>query len=108
MTREIVFGPQAAEDLESLYRFIAAERPGNAVSFIRRIRDRCGLLADFPLAGRARDDLRPGLRLLAFERRVVIAYAVRSNDIDILRILYGGRDIDAILDESDPDEGAPN
>lgn len=103
MMREIVFGPLAAEDLENLYRFIAAERPDSAISFVRRIRDRCGLLVDFPLAGRARDDLRPGLRLLAFERRVVIAYAVRSNGIDILRILYGGRDIDAILGDANPD-----
>ncbi|MCJ2050777.1 type II toxin-antitoxin system RelE/ParE family toxin [Methylobacterium sp. J-070] len=60
-------------DLESLYDYIAADSPEPAIAFIRRIRSRCESLSDLPKAGRARDDVRPGLRLIAFERRVVIA-----------------------------------
>lgn len=40
-----------------------------------------------------RDDLRPGLRVLGFERRVVIALRVGDGAATILRILYGGRDL---------------
>ena len=55
------------------------------------------MLSLLPNAGHARDDLRPGLRLVAFERRVVIAYALRETRVDVLRILYRGRDVDALL-----------
>jgi hypothetical protein len=46
----------------------------------------------------ARSDLRPGIRILTFERRVVIAYAILpSGDIEVGRFFYGGRDYEAII-----------
>jgi toxin ParE1/3/4 len=45
--------------------------------------------------GIRRDDLRPGLRILGFERRAVIAFHIASEVVTILRILYGGRDLEA-------------
>ena len=53
----------------------------------------CEELAGFPLRGPAREDLRPGLRTLAFRGRVTIAYAV----VAILGIFYGGADFEAVL-----------
>jgi len=41
--------------------------------------------------GAARDDIRPGLRLLAFERRVSIAFLIEGERVVILRILNAGR-----------------
>jgi len=51
----------------------------------------------FPNRGAGRDDLRPGLRILGFERRTVIALQVTADTVTILRILYGGRDIEAVF-----------
>jgi toxin ParE1/3/4 len=42
--------------------------------------------------GRRRDDIRPGLRIIGFERRVTVAFAVEEERVVILRIFYGGRD----------------
>jgi toxin ParE1/3/4 len=100
VSREVALRPEALADLESLYEYIAADNPERAIAFIRRIRGRCESLSRLPKAGRARDDLRPGLRLVAFERRVVIAYALRETRNDVLRILYRGRDVDALLSQA--------
>jgi toxin ParE1/3/4 len=39
-----------------------------------------------------RDDIRPGLRIVGFERRVTIAFSVDDGRVTILRVFYGGRD----------------
>lgn len=45
-----------------------------------------------------RNDLRPGVRIVTFERRVVIAYTILpSGDVEIGRFFYGGRDYEAIM-----------
>ena len=72
---------------------------GSAVScviagdFIDRIEKACLALAHFPNRGSRRDELRPGLRILGFERRTAIAYVVTGNEVVIARVFYGGRDI---------------
>ena len=51
----------------------------------------------FPDRGIKRDDLRPGLRILGFERRAAIALQVTADSVTILRILYGGRDLETVF-----------
>jgi plasmid stabilization system protein ParE len=56
---------------------------------------------DVPDSGRRRDDLRSGVSIVGFERRVVIAYKqLQSGDIEIGRIFYGGRNYEALLGRS--------
>lgn len=54
-------------------------------------------LAQFPERGRDRSDIAPGLRTIGFERRVLIAFRVLGQMVEIVAILYGGRDIRATL-----------
>lgn len=42
----------------------------------------------------ARDDIRPGLRLVGFERRTEIAFHVTPSAVVIDRIFHGGRAVD--------------
>ena len=81
-----------------LYDYIAlrdsAER---AIGYIDRIEVCCGNLSVFPERGSRRDDLRRGLRILGFERRAVIAFLVTEDAVTILRILYGGRDLETVF-----------
>ena len=57
-------------------------------------------LAAFPERGTRRDDVRSGLWIIGFERRVVIAYMILdTGDVEIGRIFYGGRDYEAIMRE---------
>ena len=88
------FRPLAEADLVELYDFIALQ-VGLSVAgdFIDRIEKACLALAHFPNRGRRREELRPGLRILGFERRTAIAYVVTGNEVVIARVFYGGRDI---------------
>lgn len=99
---ELFFRPLAEADLANLYHHIleSSGSPDRAIGYVRRIRDRCRRLLDFPDSGRSRDDLRPGLRIVGFERRLVIAYTTRpSGDVEIGRIFYGGRDYETLLED---------
>lgn len=100
MTRRVVFSPEARTDIRQLYLFIA-ERSGDAraLAYAGRIEAFCLSLADFPERGTKRDDLRPGLRTTGFERRATIAFTIAADAVTILRILYGGRDLDATFDD---------
>jgi len=95
----VVFRKSALRDLEKLYLYIEDENanPINALNYVRRIRAFCEGLADFPERGTRRDDIRPGLRILSFEQRVVIALHVRGDVVRIGRIFYGGRNYEKLL-----------
>ena len=97
-TYEVRFRPLAEADLFGLYDYIA-EDAGQAVAgaYIERIEAACMALATFPERGTRRDDLRPGLRTIGFERRATIAFQVRRDDVLIVRIFYGGQDFERAL-----------
>lgn len=96
--RKVVFSPEALGDLISLYEYISADSgPARAIGYIERIENYC---SKFDLAshrGTRRDDIRPGLRVVGFERRVTIAFHVDDTTVTIDRILYGGREIEDAL-----------
>jgi toxin ParE1/3/4 len=99
VTRRAILRPAARRDLAELYAYIRDERgdPEIAVGYVRRIRIFCESLATFPERGTRRDDIRPGLRIVGFERRVVLAFSVTHETVVIGRIFYGGRDYEALL-----------
>jgi toxin ParE1/3/4 len=101
VTIKVLFRPQAEADLLALYRYIA-EASGLAIAgnYIDRIETACMSLAEFPNRGAKRDDLAPGLRTIAFERRVTIAYRVLKTRVEIVNIAYAGRDLDSAFDKS--------
>jgi plasmid stabilization system protein ParE len=77
MTATVVFTPEAEEQLVALYRAIAtAASPTIAARYTDAIVTYCEGLTTFPLRGVSRDDIRPGLRVISYRRRTVIAYAV--------------------------------
>jgi len=100
VTRRIVFSPEAQGDLRQLSLYIA-ERSSDAraIAYLDRIEAACLGLRDFPERGTRRDDLWPGLRTVGFERRVTIAFTVAAETVTILRILYGGRNLETAFDE---------
>jgi toxin ParE1/3/4 len=95
---KVFFQPRAEADLLALYRYIA-ETSGLDVAghYIDRIEVACLSLATFPNRGTKRDDLAPGLRTIAFERRVTIAYRVLKTRVQIVTIGYAGRDFESEL-----------
>lgn len=64
----------------------------------------CEGLATFPRQGVSRDDIRPGLRVISYRRRVVIAYAELNDRVSIIGVFYGGRDFETALQEETAEE----
>lgn len=95
---ELRYRPAALTDLEDIFRGVlrVSGSPVVARRYIERIRERCRLIRALPHAGRPRDDLAPGLRTVAFERRAVIVYRVLGETVEITNIFHGGRDYAAL------------
>lgn len=92
MTREIIFAPEAEEDLLRIYEHIAGEANAErAAGYVERIVAHCMNLKVFPESGRQRDDIMRGMRTIGFERRVVIAYRLTTSRVVILAVRYGGQ-----------------
>lgn len=98
MTDTVRFLPEAVEQLAALYHYLAdASSPGVAADYVAGIREHCEGLAVFPHRGMVRDDLRPGLRIVPYKRRVAIAIAVNDdqNWVTVLGIFAGGQDYES-------------
>lgn len=98
--RTVVYAPEAEADLLALYDRIAdAASPGVALAYVGRLAD---WIDSFDVAserGTLRDDIRPGLRFVGFERRVTVAFTVSEDRVIILRLFYGGQEWGAALGE---------
>ncbi len=102
MSLSVVFTPEAEDQLVELYRYIAASGSAEvAARYTEEIVAYCEELAAFPRRGRARDDIRSGLRTIGFRRRVVIAFALLGQTVVIIGVFYGGRDYEAVLSDSE-------
>lgn len=87
--------PQADSDLDDIWHYVAVKSGSMEVAdrLVDAITDRFSLLATHPNIGRARDeDLRPGLRSFAVGEYVII-YRIGGDDVLILRVVHGSRDI---------------
>ena len=95
---EVVLSPEAQADLEEIYDWIAERAsPAVAIGYLERLADHLRGYAHAPERGHRRDDLRPGLRIAGFERRVTIAFTVDEGRVAILRLAYGGRDWEGLV-----------
>ena len=45
------------------------------------------------MRGSIRNDIRPGIRMVGFERRISIAFFIESDEVLIAGILYAGRQL---------------
>lgn len=98
----IGLSPRAERDLINLWQYIADESSDTrADAFLDRVLNKLELLAEQPGIGRQRDELKPNLRSHPIGRYVVFYFPL-DDGIDVVRVLYGGRDIDAVFaDEED-------
>ena len=107
MAHEVVFSPEALNDLLNLYDVIADDGgESRALRYTDAIVATCTRLDLFPERGTRRDDLRPGLRTTTFRRRVTIAYHISVKTVVIDRVLYGGRDLKPLFDDDDADDAS--
>lgn len=107
---EVSYRPAASTDLRNVYLWVleASGDPETARRFTERIREACEKIGGRPLAGRARDDLAPGLRTFPFERRGVIAYFVEGDEVQVSNVFYGGREYEALFAEASREARLPD
>jgi toxin ParE1/3/4 len=85
-------------DLDDIWYYVAT-RSGSvetADRLIDALTGRFYLLATYPSIGRRRDSLRPGLRSFSVGEYVIV-YRTEGDDVIILRVLRGSRDIDTLF-----------
>lgn len=91
--RRVVFSPEASEDLHELYDWIAVNASHRiAMTYLERVEAFCRRLSVGSERGHLRSDIRPGLRVLGFERRLTIAFTAEDRTVTILRVFAAGRD----------------
>ena len=102
MSYTVVFTPEAEAQVLERYGYIAAKAsPEIAEHFTGGIVTYCESLSTFPARGNRRDDIRPGLRITSYRKRVAIAFHVDEDRVNIIGVFYGGQDYEAALLEGE-------
>src|SRR5947207_9386812 len=88
--------PEAEADLEGIGDKIAERNAARAVTYVRELRERCLGIAEFPHAGPPRPQWGEDIRI-AIHGKYVIVYRVRDETVEVLRVVHGARDLDALF-----------
>jgi toxin ParE1/3/4 len=73
-----------------------------AERFLDKIDRKFKRLSQFPQMGRQRDELYPGLRSVPLEDYLIF-YRLVPNGIEVMRVVGGYRDLEALFREDDQD-----
>ncbi|NJO34617.1 MAG: type II toxin-antitoxin system RelE/ParE family toxin [Rhodospirillales bacterium] len=94
---KLVLTEAALADLEAIGDWIARDNPRRAAEFIWELRDACSNIPDMPEAHR----LVPRYESFGIRRKIhgnyLIFYRIESKTIQIIHILNGAQDYEAIL-----------
>jgi toxin ParE1/3/4 len=69
---KVVFAEKALFDLDGIEAYIAKDSKERAKAFIEQFDETFYLLSQMPLMGRARNDLKTGVRMLVHRRYVIL------------------------------------
>ena len=94
---KVVITAAAKADLLAIRRYIEADNSSRALSFVEELLDRCLALADTPRAY----PLVPRYERFGIRRCVhgndLIFYRLQPEQIEVIHVLQGARDIEAML-----------
>lgn len=101
MKRRVALRQTAREDVIESYLFIGRDSPDAAERFLQAAEKSCDALADMPEIGHrweSEDQRLQDVRVWHVQEfeNWLIFYRVTENDVDILRVIHGARDIAAI------------
>jgi toxin ParE1/3/4 len=100
---EVVWTPQAREDLIDIYTYIGLDNPSAAERVFDSVQSRAELLAEYPRLGLRRPDIRPSTRLLVQGPYLILYETHPDSDagdihaVEIVRIVDGRRDLKNLL-----------
>jgi toxin ParE1/3/4 len=100
---ELVWTPQAREDLIEIYTYIGLDNPSAAERVFDAVRAKVESLAEYPRSGVRRPDIRESTRMLV-EGPYLVLYETHPdtddgeiNEVEIVRILDGRRNLKSML-----------
>ena len=104
MTGRINLTPEAELQLNEIDDWIAKTATADiARRFVSAILEHIDGILLFPLAGRRREDVRPGMRTTTYRKRTLVVYEVDESSgevvVNVLGIFHGGQDWEATLNE---------
>ncbi|WP_446399639.1 type II toxin-antitoxin system RelE/ParE family toxin [Coleofasciculus sp. C1-SOL-03] len=92
-----------SRDIESIMDYLAQRGSiETAERFLDKIDRKFKRLSQFPQMGRQRDELYPGLRSVPLEDYLIF-YRLVTNVIEVMRVVGGYRDLEALFREDDQD-----
>jgi toxin ParE1/3/4 len=86
----------ANADLAEIWEFIADDSEARADAFLEAIDKKFATLADNPNIGRARDELKKGVRSFPVGKYVIF-YRLAPGGIEIVRVLHAARDVSILF-----------
>lgn len=103
MPVDLVWTPQAREDLIEIYTYIGCDNPTAAERIFHALRTKAESLIEYPRLGVRRREIRPSTRML-IEGPYLILYEThpdsdteRIDEVEIVRIVDGRRNLKNLL-----------
>ncbi|NER27570.1 MAG: type II toxin-antitoxin system RelE/ParE family toxin [Symploca sp. SIO1C4] len=96
---EIFKRPLAERDLDEIWDYLEEySNQQQAAEFVRKLYAKMESLARNPYMGRLRDELLPQLRSFPFQEYLIFYFPL-NNGIEVVRVLYGRRDLEPIFQQ---------
>ena len=96
---QLLITPLAAFDLEEIGDYIAQDNPARARAFVTALHAQCEKICHNPAGYRRQPELSDDLRSCA-HGNYVIFFESTTEQVTIVRILHGARDIPEVLNPS--------
>jgi toxin ParE1/3/4 len=101
MTRQFRLTEPAIEDIEQIADYIARQSGfDRAEHFLSRLNGKFAKIAQFSNLGQQRDEILPGLRSFPIDNYLILYMPIGQN-IDIIRVVSGYRDLSALFADAD-------
>jgi toxin ParE1/3/4 len=106
---EVIYLRKAQEDIDDITYYIAQDNLEAAVAFFEAVESTCSMLSTMPGIGSARDFRNPlfaTLRMFPVKRheKYLIFYQSTDEELLVVRVLHGARDIAALFEEEKDEE----
>jgi toxin ParE1/3/4 len=100
MAREFRLARPAIGDLKQIVDYISVQSGlTQAERFLTKADHKFAKIARFPNLGRLRPAVLPGMRSTPLDRYLIL-YTVSETSVDILRVVSGYRDLQALFDDA--------
>jgi toxin ParE1/3/4 len=91
----------AMREIEEITAYLAKNYGfSQSEQFIKKLNSKFSKIVQFPKIGKPRDEILPGSRMLSVDRYLIL-YAVIGDDVEILRVVSGYRDLSKLFTDED-------